>query len=1467
MKKNIAKKSAAFVLGILMVYGSAEPLATAVQATDVENVVPGTEDEGTTQINDFVTEADESDSENENSDIASYAAATIAEETLTARQAQLFSYDAPVYKDHIFYGSRTGNVLMFEDYTTSGEKRYAIQSSVNGVLVRGIEEEALYGVTGDVTLVIPDTVTGIADWADLTASDYEGGFTGNATIVCEEDSAAKKYAQKNNLLVRTPAEDQKRIDALKFSDKTITVYYNDRSITTSAEENNYVVAKNGKDVTVTLLEYGATEGEIISLDKAGSASIKASDAATLEIKMEGYDTQTFDFKSMNASGTKIYLEPAGDIVIKSLMVDYTDEDGVTQSTDVYHDKFVIDRFSTAFTIFMADVDWGEHGKGTLSLYQTGSEVQFTGVALCTVLKDNFDTADDIYLVAKAKDNTVLKRKLNIQAADALMEGFELDLTGGLKITLPNKLPFLGGKTLDLDIGKFPLEFCIENGKIYGVVGFNLISYSYEDKELGNGKPGRPAKVKSLYFDVKNGFKEDKKGNSDVGDQWKNTKKLFNNKNYSRYLLRTHAENSIAGDVQLMGYFEGSLRPDGTIAWGDVQIIVAAEGNVEFSGQFSLPAPVAIPMYWKVYFKGDLEGKLSVVSIVSAITNDQTAPFQPLGSVEGGIAIGGSLGFGAKDLLSIGGGVEGSAKANLTFKRDVGNYKIGGKFSVFVEAKAFLFSWNKMWDVSQGTWVTGNFYDNTKSKSVATQQITALSSYSGEETTSAVDMSGMYTPSHYQLEDQSYLRTGGAFHANEDIVLYPVDGITSVAEGDEDTGSTAVLHSTLQSFQENTYQNAKAQMVQLENGTQIMIWLGGAVDRVSPNLTAVYYSYRTSGGAWSTPKILADDGTADFLPTLASAGNTAWVVWQNANVVFTEEELEDIETAMPKTAAAMEICAARFNGSGFDEATILTDNDIYDYSPVLAVQEEEAVVYWLQSASNDLLGTDSDACVMRTVYNGSGWSVAEQVYQATVPIQSLSAGWGENGVRYALALDMDGNMETTDDMELVVDGVLFTDNDVIDSAPTFSAGVLYWYQNGNIVSETGKTMLPEGVTMNTDQFRIYTDTATGDTAIVYTNANGTYGEIYGIFQNDGVINQPTALTATGMRAGAGVGYYADHTLYLPCAVTEVVGTEAGTEEGVENIASPYGQTDLYLLTHKQAAALSIANVSFDSSRLVAGNAFTVYVTVQNDGTLPAENFDVVLWDTPEKMPANDTERNPKVADYRAIESLAGGETVDIPLTFVLPEDFAGTYELTLTEGSTGTYNDDAIYAGAVAKEDVTFSDWDLIMTAEMVRNSDGQYIAKGVIGNVGKVARKDLLVSLYRVQEDAEDDVRIDTQNVSVDANSQAIVAFVIEDPISGLYRIQVEEQEGENNIANNADICALWQESLPGDLNGDGIVDTADVALISDWFAGKYAEIPFDTTIADVNGDGVFTRADGMYLARAVARWNDYTLGKSIRAS
>jgi len=64
--------------------------------------------------------------------------------------------------------------------------------------------------------------------------------------------------------------------------------------------------------------------------------------------------------------------------------------------------------------------------------------------------------------------------------------------------------------------------------------------------------------------------------------------------------------------------------------------------------------------------------------------------------------------------------------------------------------------------------------------------------------------------------------------------------------------------------------------------------------------------------------------------------------------------------------------------------------------------------------------------------------------------------------------------------------------------------------------------------------------------------------------------------------------------------------------------------------------------------------------------------------------------------------------------------------------------------------------------------------------------------------------------------------------------------------------------TIYGDVNGDGVVDTADITLLRRYVAGW--PITINLAAADVNGDGVVDTADITLLRRYVAGW-DITLG------
>lgn len=69
---------------------------------------------------------------------------------------------------------------------------------------------------------------------------------------------------------------------------------------------------------------------------------------------------------------------------------------------------------------------------------------------------------------------------------------------------------------------------------------------------------------------------------------------------------------------------------------------------------------------------------------------------------------------------------------------------------------------------------------------------------------------------------------------------------------------------------------------------------------------------------------------------------------------------------------------------------------------------------------------------------------------------------------------------------------------------------------------------------------------------------------------------------------------------------------------------------------------------------------------------------------------------------------------------------------------------------------------------------------------------------------------------------------------------------------------APYTRTTAEDLTGDGSVGADDAVLLTDYFSGK--TVDFDPTKADFDHDGAFTRADAMYLARALAGWAGYTI-------
>ena len=108
---------------------------------------------------------------------------------------------------------------------------------------------------------------------------------------------------------------------------------------------------------------------------------------------------------------------------------------------------------------------------------------------------------------------------------------------------------------------------------------------------------------------------------------------------------------------------------------------------------------------------------------------------------------------------------------------------------------------------------------------------------------------------------------------------------------------------------DVYASAKPQLLQTASGKKLLIFTTDMGDRTTGNHTAVVYSIYNERG-WSIPKLIDDDGTADFDAVAAVDGENVYVTWINAKRTFTPEEAEaDMEFAATKVAPTRPITMA------------------------------------------------------------------------------------------------------------------------------------------------------------------------------------------------------------------------------------------------------------------------------------------------------------------------------------------------------------------------------------------------------------------------------------------------------------------------------------------------------------------------------------------------------------------------------
>lgn len=319
-----------------------------------------------------------------------------------------------------------------------------------------------------------------------------------------------------------------------------------------------------------------------------------------------------------------------------------------------------------------------------------------------------------------------------------------------------------------------------------------------------------------------------------------------------------------------------------------------------------------------------------------------------------------------------------------------------------------------------------------------------------------------------------------------------------------------------------------------SSTQVVTaWITDDFSRNYINSSKLVYSVSNDGGVtFSEPIAVHDDGTADYSPMMVTDNSGTYIVWQNAESVFSSDEApEDIFKNIGLSAAYFN--GERFEPMGVSGYALTLPNYVLEIQPVISADNGRITVTWAENTENNPL-LMSESNVLCTMYRENDvWSEVSRDMSAPAEPFAIDINHSDNGDTYAAATTEDGirvlqfedTAVTLKDGQVYISDTTHSDALVASEYPIDTLGV-------SITGGDGYVMLywPDADDDNTELLRgLIIDTATLRSKDTVLYRNGT------------VIGTPTAALHDG-------------TVYVMLSETELSGDNE----------DPYAKTNLRLV---------------------------------------------------------------------------------------------------------------------------------------------------------------------------------------------------------------------------------------------------------------------------------------------------------------
>ncbi len=834
---------------------------------------------------------------------------------------------------------------------------------------------------------------------------------------------------------------------------------------------------------------------------------------------------------------------------------------------------------------------------------------------------------------------------------------------GFKMTISDDIPLLGGAGFSAGLTNLPVGIEIENERIRISIGVDIF-----ENEI-NGKSD------TKWFDFKESCKTINETIDESREKMKEYRALV--KKHGLGKAETESEKKKNFDGKVLGYIEAYII-DGEIVFKEVSGTAALELFFNYKQQFLVAGIPAIYAYVKA--GGEGSGNLKSGRALA----DKNIPFEfdAEVSIEPSVKIGG--GVGVKDAVSAGVWGKGSLPTNYNFSDK--HLTLGLNGEIGLEAEYFMLDANVT--LLDGSVNVIDHYFGSSANSIS-GETDAL--YSGN----AIDV---FEEGEITLADRTYLENTSQW----------LGGQTNLNMRRSITPTTV----TVSDLQTSVYKNSQTQLVQFGD-TMLMAWIEDDENRDAYNRMRLMYSvYDTTVGVWGEPQAVADNGTCDAAPSLATDGENVYIAWQNIDCTVSAANSETVDAIIQNA----EIRLAKYNAETgvFENAITVTDNNSYDYAPKVTVNNGIAEVYWVNSSSlNFDAGTLS---ILKSDFEGS----AETVLSGLNYVHNVDS----DGTDVSYAMDADGNTSTTTDVKIYTNGeqvsvdyegfdvsCLYTTYGVLDSEKTLFYADDYnlcYIQNGE-----EKTVFDSARGIN-GNLQICSNGS--KTTAMWLEAGELGNELYTCTYENGVWTEPVKLTDFSKVLSNVTVTYFDGKIY---GLFNRTNLEEVTSEVDGSTYYKNGATDLCQLTTEGFNNISLSLIEIDEAQFVCGENATFSVLVSNAGTETVSNisFDI-------------TDGNGYSQTIEKTVDLASGSSEFIELTYTVPETISKT-DLTVyayIDGDVDEY--DNTVSESIGGEDVSIGELN-------VQYVEGIYIVKGIVTNNNGVSAENVEFATYLGNETDE----------------------------------------------------------------------------------------------------------------------------------